>query len=160
MCLCLFQVPGVVKFFGRGGMTIDQYDESLFQEMLRFRPDVILINLGGNDIHSQSVPTDIANKLVALVETLKSHGTKSVYVAEICERGRFIKDPNLTKKSFNAQRKKINKLIHRQECVKFAELNMRFPKDYDNDKVHFSKPKGQRKYMYFLRRILLSHKCV
>lgn len=160
MLLFCLQIPGIVRFFGRGGMTIDSYDETLFQQMLRFRPDVILINLAGNDIDSRSVPKDIANKVVSLIETLKNSGTKAVYFVEICERGLFRKDPKLTKKCFNAQRRKINKLINSTDGVRFVELKMRFPKDYDNDKVHFSQYKGMEKFMYTVRRILMSHKCV
>lgn len=100
----------------------------------------------------------IAENLLAFVHTCKSKDVKPVYFAEICERGKFPKDPKLTKKSFNAQRKKINKIMNNSGAVKFVTLWMRFPKDYANDKIHFSKPKGRRKFMYSVRRVLLSHR--
>ena len=150
----------MVGFFGLGGMRIDGYDEDLFNDMIRFRPDIVILNISGNDIHSKSEPKRIAEKVLALVSTLKSNGVKTVYFLEICERGRFPKDKKLTKKSFNAQRRKINKLLNKSGALQFVKLGMRFPKDYDKDKVHFSKPEGQRKFMYSCRRVLLSHRTI
>ena len=139
-------------------MKSDRYDETLFQEMIRFCPDIVFLNLSGNDIHSKSEPKQIAENVLAFVRTLKSKGVKTVYFAEICERGKFTKDPNLTKKCFNAQRKKINKIMNNSGAVKFVTLSMRFPKEYAKDKIHFSKPKGTRKFMYSVRRVLMSRR--
>ena len=125
--------------------------------MIRFCPDIVFLNLSGNDIHSISESKQIVENVLAFVRTLKSKGVKTVYFAEICGRGKFPKDPKLTK-NFNAQRKKINKIINNSGAVKFVTLSMRFPKDYAKDKIHFSKPKGTRKFMYSVIRVLMSHR--
>ena len=90
--------------------------------MIRFRPDIVFLNLSRNDIYSKSEPKKIAENLLAFVHTCKSKDVKPVYFTEICERGKFPKDPKLTKKSFNAQRKKINKIMNNSGAVKFVTL--------------------------------------
>ena len=62
--------------------------------MISFSPDVVLLSISRNDIHSKSEPKGIAEKVLALAGKLKSKGVKTVYFAEICERGRFPKDKN------------------------------------------------------------------
>ena len=71
---------------------------------------------------------NIAENVLAFVHTFKSKGVKTVYFAEICERGKFPKDPKLTKKSFNAQRKKINKIMNNSGAVK--SVNFVWPFGY------------------------------
>lgn len=102
-------------------------------------------------------PCLIASKVLTLIDQMKGEGVNSVYCAEICELGKFPKDKTLTNKCFNAQRRKTNKILDRRVTAKFVTLNMRFPKDYSKDKIHFSKPDGKKKFMFFVRRILMSH---
>ena len=153
-----FQIPGVVGFFGKGGMTAEFYNKDKYNAMKDFRPDVVFLNLGGNDIRSDSKPSDIASNVLNLVRIMKQDSVKTVYYAEICERGKFPKDKKLTKKCFNSQRRKINKIIDKSGAVKFVTLSMRFPKDYSADKTHFSKPSGMKKYLFSVRRVLMSHR--
>ena len=77
-----------------------------------------------------------------------------VIFCDICEQGKFPKDPILTKKSFNAQRKKINAIMKKK--VQTIHANMRFPKDYNQDGVHFSSPEGIKILFYFLQRYVFS----
>ena len=66
----------MVGLFGSGGMKIDRYDETLFQEMIRFRPDIVFLFFfffSGNDIHSKSEPKQVAENVLAFVRTLKTN---------------------------------------------------------------------------------------
>ena len=70
----------------------------------------------------------------------------------------------ITKKSFESQRKKINKLLKRQYgdlLLRFKDI--KFPNDYDDDLVHYGVPstkKGMTKYFHGIRRRIFSHKTV
>ena len=54
-------------------MKIDRYDETLFQEMIRVRPDVVFLNFSGNGIHSKSELKQSAENVLAFVRTLKTN---------------------------------------------------------------------------------------
>ena len=41
--------------------------------MIRFRPDIVFLNLSGNDIHSKSEPKQIAENVLVFVCTLKTN---------------------------------------------------------------------------------------
>ena len=148
-----FQVPSDVRFFRRGGMTAKNFDRNLLQQLTSFQPDYVLMNIGGNDIRSDSVPRLIVEDIVELIEELEKFDIKVIF-CDICERGKFPKDSLLTKKSFNAQGRKINALTKNE--VQTMQVNMRFPKDYDQDKVHLSNPEGMKKFFYFFQRYMLS----
>lgn len=161
-CYSDLKIPGDVRFFGKGGMKFDNIPSELYSKLLSFSPDVVFLSLGGNSIKYNSVPKDIIAHIRSMVETLKSNGVKKVYVAEISERGSFTKSPGLTKKAFEAQRKKINKTLRKvfqKDFITFKDI--KYPADYDNDLVHFGSKgcqRGMQKYFYSVRRVLLSFK--
>ena len=41
--------------------------------MIRFRPDIVFLNISGNDIHSKSEPKQIAENVLAFVRTSKTN---------------------------------------------------------------------------------------
>lgn len=134
-----------MRFFRKGGTTAKKPNTTLLYQLLEYNPDVFVVCIGGNDIYSNSVPVVIAEDIRSLISTI-SHNGCDVYYVDICERGAFIKDHKLTKKSFCAQRHRINKLV--SKSVKVITMNnVRFPKDYTTDFVHFSY-KGQLKILF------------
>jgi len=148
-----FQVPAEVDFFGVGGMKVDSYPENLFKKMMEGRPDYVFLTIGGNDITSQTSPKKIAEKLQALADRMLKDGVKKVFFTEITERGKFRKDRRLTKKSFNAQRSKINDTLKRQFDV--VPMDVRFPRHYSSDEVHLNE-EGNRKYFFAVRGVVFA----
>ena len=108
-----FQVPSDIRFFGRGGMTAKNFGRNLVQRLTSFQPDYVLMNIGGNDIRSDSVPKLIFDDIVQLIVQLEKFYIKVIF-CDICEHGKFPKDSLLTKKSFNTQRRKINALMKKR----------------------------------------------
>lgn len=137
-------------------MTVDRYDRTILDQLVAFQPQYVILNLSGNDITSTSRPTEIAARVGALTEYLTVKGVERVFFVDICERGSFKKDGMLTKKSFNSQRKKINKLVS-QMGVGCIKCGARFPKDYNDDKVHLN-AKGHTKLFYCIRKVIASLK--
>ena len=82
---------------------------------------------------------------------LKDNGINKVYVVEIVKRRCFVKSPGLTNDSFNKQRNKINKLLKGSLKDNFINLKENFPKDYDNQFVHFNQS-GLNKQFFAVRR--------
>ena len=150
------KVPGVCKFFGKGGMTAKEVSTELLDDLKEFEPDVVFVQLGANDIQDQSTCKDICESIHQVFSELKKTSAKFIYIAEICERGSFIKSPGLTHDVYKKQRNSINrtlKKVHGDYFVQFTDI--RFPQDFDNDLVHFS-PSGLRKYFFRIRRLFLS----
>lgn len=146
-----------------GGLRTDRMDYRLYDRMLRKRPQIAVINIGGNDITPTSAPRDIFKRICNIVEDLHDSGVKHVFIAEIMTRGDFSKCPGLTKVSFDLQRKKINHLLaktYKEKLIRFSDI--RFPKDYSYDGVHMgtevttTRNTGMKKYESRIRRILCS----
>lgn len=153
LLLFLFQVPATVRFFGKGGMTAEKYDQKLFNDLIQYQPDYVFLTIGGNDIRSLSQPKKIAESIVGMIDTLESNGVKKVFFTEIAERGRFKKDPFLVKKSFNKQRNSINTTVRRR--CNTIPLKARFPQDFSKDYVHLN-PKGNRKFFFAVRTVIFA----
>ena len=155
-CLGDLKVPGDVRFFGVGGMKLENYAQAL-ESVKLFHPDAVFINLGGNSISPKTEPSQLAEQLVNIVTELKVIGVKKVFLAEIKERGRF-KPDKLDKKCFDAQRTKINKILRKRfgnDFIVFQDI--KYPRDYAADLVHFN-DRGTQKFFYSVRRVLFSFK--
>lgn len=155
-CNHSLDVPGTCRFFGKGGMRSDRIPQDILQELIDYRPDIVFIHLGGNDISTTSNPQDIFDRLAALVDQLKFCGAKHVLVAEVITRGQFRKSPGLTKLDFDVQRLKINRLLRKKLGGMFVHFNYEvlFPVDYDNDLVHIGAGRGMRRYLQRIHEVL------
>ncbi|KAK3089506.1 hypothetical protein FSP39_018796 [Pinctada imbricata] len=153
------KIPGIVRFFGQGGMkACDAIDSRKFSQLLDFSPDVVFMVIGGNDVSDTSIPSDIFKSIMEIISTLYSSGVKRVFISEIIERGNFEKAPGLTRERFNKQRKVINKKLKTACRDNFVMMKVKFPKDYDeNDFVHLNCD-GLRAYFFRVRIILCSVK--
>lgn len=156
-------VHGRTEFFAMGGLRTDRMDQGLLERLLEAHVDVVVINVGGNDIRLSSSPTEIFRRICTLVETIQSSGVAVVYVNEILTRGNFSKCPGLSKSAFDRRRKKINGLLYEkygQHFVRFKDI--KYPTDYlpMPDLVHLnthrtdSRRCGLRKFECRISRIL------
>ena len=158
----LFQIPGEVRFFDQPGAKLWPLPQKQWEELQRYRPEVVFWCLGGNSIDKDISPAVIYHEIIELVDTLKQAGVKKVYVSEISERGNFRKSPGLTKEAFEEKRKIVNRRLRRKlqgEFVIFPKI--KFPEDYDGDLVHFGNTgdeKGLKKYFLAVRVVLLSYR--
>lgn len=154
-----FKVPATVRCFGKGGMKASSVPEDILNDVFNFQPDIVFIQLGGNDISKSKTPSDLVGDLIKLVDNFKSAGVKQVYIGEILERGDFTKSPGVDITFFNSVRKFVNRRlvkIYGKHVINF--LQVRFPRDYLDDKVHLNS-NGLRTYYLKLRRLFLSLKC-
>lgn len=156
-------VHGKTKFFGRGGLRNDRMNQGLLKRLLETEPDVVVINVGGNDITPSPSPTEFFQRICALVETIQNSGVTAVYVNEILTRGKFTKCPGLSRSAFDRRRKKINRLLsekYGQRFVRFTDI--KYPADYMPDLVHLNTHKtnsrscGMRQFECRISRILRS----
>lgn len=150
------QVPCTVRFCGQGGMTAENYSWEKFEEVLRFQPDYVILTIGGNDIKSRSNPNEIARYIREIISSLYQNGVKKVFFTEICDRGIFKKDPHLTRKIFNKQRRILNELVSEMN-VGIIDIGARLSRDYCGDKVHFNDD-GHKKFFFSIRRAIFSVK--
>ena len=74
------QVPGQVRFFGRGGIAAHRPDDGLLQQLHTFNPDGTFINLEGNDITHNSTPIEIANDIRNLVTEIQKKRLHSLFL--------------------------------------------------------------------------------
>lgn len=157
-CRGYFKVPAIVRFFGKGGMRADRIPSVIFSELLSFRPDVVFLQLGGNDISDNCVPNEILKNITNCVNELRNSGVQRVFVGEILQRGDFRKAPGLDIIRFDRIRKVINKKLQKlfkDEFIVFPKL--KYPRDYLDDKVHLN-DKGLTTYHLKLRRLFSSVK--
>ena len=161
-------VPGKVKFYGKGGLRSDRImtdikAKRLWRDCLRAEADVYFIHIGGNDITKTSEPEDIFRRIVGMVDKLHRRTRCQVYVAEIQTRGDF--RDGLTKPEFDKQRHEINELLkekYDQYLVRFDEIV--YPDDYDDDLVHLDASGGRRrssgmgKFHHRIRRIFCGNR--
>lgn len=147
----LLQVPAETRFFGFEDMKATGYNEGLFRQLLDYKPDVTIILLGANDISTVSVPRDIAGSISDMKHRLEQNSY--VFYVPIFERGNS-GEIGLTKAIFNAQRKKINKILSKEmPCVNVKDV--RLYKHYLDDKVHLNKS-GEIKLFHSVRRTICS----
>ena len=85
------KVPGHVEFFGHDRMCTTSIPGQLFESLIDFRPELVILWLGGNDISHDSSPRMIYERLCSIALELKLHGVKKVFVCEVIERGCFEK---------------------------------------------------------------------
>ena len=123
-------------------------------EMKHYRPDVVFMNLGGNDITES---TDIQNpvkRLKNIVKELYETGITKVFVATIIERGSFQEWTGLTRPIFNKIRHALNKKLRTELGTDLVDVGkkIKYHRHYNNDLVHTGYHQGG---MYLLDRLIV-----
>ena len=150
-CKSDLRIPADVSWFDKSGLRsdfvnkkgkIDETAKANFESLKKERPDAVFINVGGNDLTTTSNPREVYDRIICLADELQQAGVKVVCVAEIMTRGDFSKcpDPEMNKRSFDLQRKRINTLLAKKfkdKFLKFADIDLDNPTDYDKDPCPF-----------------------
>lgn len=129
-------VSGDVSWVGVGGLRAGSCHQQLANAVLK-RPDIVFINIGGNDIGNGS-SSAIVRDISTIVDRFRAAGAETVYVSRILGRTRF-RNPGMSKADFDAQRKVINKKLHKlygSDAIEFGALSVRV--HYMDDGVHFN----------------------
>ena len=151
----LFQIPGEVRFFDQPGAKLWPLPQKQWEELQRYRPEVVFWCLGGNSIDKDISPAVIYHEIIELVDTLKQAGVKKVYVSEISERGNFRKSPGLTKEAFEEKRKIVNRRLRRKLQIYWYNSNFswlyKFRANWlvEGKVLHFNKFREQETWNYF-----------
>lgn len=155
-CYSDLKVPCETKFFGVSGMRANNIPRRTIDEIKKFKPTLVFILVGGNDIDDQSIPNEISNNICNFVDELKTSGVQFIYVLEILPRGKFKYSKALTIDRYNAQMQKINKKLRLHTNASVVSMKtIKYPADYKEDLVHLCES-GQRKLFYIIRKIVLS----
>ena len=134
-------------------MSTSRKIDLMFDNLKKYRPDVVFINLGGNDMRK---PTDIdklVEKLKDIVDELYYNGVSRIFVTSIIERGRFPKFTCLDKKTFDKIRRSVNKKLRAALGPDLVDVGkkIKYPRHYDSDLVHPGRDEGG---LYLLKKLL------
>ena len=77
------------RFFDVSGMSTRRKFQDKCDEMKHFHPDVVFMNLGGNDITESTDIQNLVKRLKNIIKELYENGITKVFVATVIERGSF-----------------------------------------------------------------------
>ena len=137
-----------VRFFGRGGMRASAYDETIYAELVDFRPHSVVVVLGGNDVSSTSTVDGILSAITSLVNRLQADGVVDVRLVEVPPRFKF-RDPALTLRRNRGFRLAINRRLAAIGPVIRLDRRIR-KKHVAKDGVHLTL-EGMTLFFYILR---------
>ncbi|KAK7492351.1 hypothetical protein BaRGS_00016448 [Batillaria attramentaria] len=76
-----------VRFRGVSGLTVPRLKREELQTVDRFRPDVVFLQIGGNDISPETDPELLAFEIIALASLLQGrYGVRRVFIGQIMPR--------------------------------------------------------------------------
>ena len=67
------------RFFGVSGMSTTRKFKFMFKELKKYRPDVVLMNLGGNNITWSTDIDNVVKSITNIVEELYRHGVRRIF---------------------------------------------------------------------------------
>ena len=137
------------RFFGVSSMSTRRKFQDKFDEMKHYRPDVVFMNLGGNDITESTDTQNLVKRLKNIVKELHENGTTTVI-----ERGSFSEWTGLTRPIFNKIRHALNKKLRTELGTDLVDVGekIKYPRHYNNDLVH---PGYHQGGMYLLDRLIV-----
>lgn len=141
------------RFFGKSGMSTQRKFKDCFDDLQKYRPDVVFINLGGNDITKRTVANHLKNRILDIVDKLYLSGVRKVFVASIIERGSFPRFTGLTRSKFNKIRRSVNRKLRKELGPSFIDVaqKIKYPRHYDGDLVH---PGSREGGLYLLKKLI------
>ena len=142
------------RFFGVSGMSTGRKFQDKFDELKHYRPDVVFMNLGGNDITESTDIQNLVKRLKNIVRELYENGTTKVFVATVIERGSFPEWTGLTRPRFNKIRHALNKKLRTELGTDLVDVGkkIKYPRHNNNDLVH---PEHHQGGMYLLDRLIV-----
>ena len=120
-----------------------------FDKMKHYRPDVVFMNLGGNDITESTDIQNLVKRLKNIVKELYENGITKVFVATVIERGSFPEWTGLTRPIFNKIRHALNEKLRTELGTDLVDVGkkIKYHRHYNNDLVH---PRYHQGGMYLL----------
>lgn len=148
-----FLTRAVVRKFCYGGAHASTFMSSEeFSELQMFDPDIIFLQIGGNDINRGSYPDIIAQDIIHLVSKWSRKIT--VLVGEIEHRR---KPRGMSVHHYDRQRREINTLLQEEFGKNFIRFSFKMIHYLSYDGVHLN-PEGNRLFSrdihFHLRRLL------
>ena len=141
-----------VHLHGVGGRTVRQVYDLDLKRVERIHPDVILLQLGGNDISSCTSASDVLVRLERLITVLRQKCPDStIIVASIfCRR----RPRGLSSRSYDRKKKRVNKFLLRKfgafeqgKTVFFFSHRFFKEKYFHRDGVHLNNS-GNRRFFH------------
>lgn len=159
----------MIQYSGRPGATIESLKECQLTDVEDFEPHLVILDIGTNDLALTSFnPEKTASAIVELVYTLQTvYNVRHIVVLQILHRFHSVR-PNWRRiniEQFNNDVDTCNQLLA-VKLSRFRACQLWWHKGLwgenqrsmiDAGGVHLSKPKGQRKYFYNLRAIVVSY---
>ena len=132
-----------VHLYGVGGRTIAKTYYNDLKVVRRKRPDVVFLQVGGNDILKESSPTLILVRMKRLVSVLlEKYHVSTVIVGSVCCRR---KPWGLSRRAYDRKKQKINKFLSKEfGTSKRGKKSFFFPhkffkeKYFDRDGIHLN----------------------
>lgn len=149
-CNGTMTTSGICRFFGKSGMTTTRKFQETFEQMLNYQPDVVFINLAGNEVNSGTSVELVVHRLNLIIEQLRSSGVQKIFVASIVERGSFWASTGMTRPKFNRIRRAINRKLRELLGSDFIDMGkkLRYPRHYDDDLIHPGARQGGMSVMH------------
>ena len=147
-----------VHLYGVGGRTIAKTYYNDLKVVRRKRPDVVFLQVGGNDISKDSSPTLILVKMKRLVSVLleKYHVSTVIVGSVFCRR----KPRGLSRRAYDRKKQKINKFLSKEfGTSKRGKKSFFFPhkffkeKYFDRDGIHLNQD-GNRCFYNSIKKAL------
>lgn len=125
------------RWVGVGGLRAADCELAL-RRAIDSTPDIVFVNIGGNDISSSSVPGVIFEHIGNIVDRFLTAGARRVLVSRILGRTKFPKDPNMPQSQFDRQRKCINSLLQKRFTENVVSFHRIHSGHLKRDGVHFN----------------------
>ena len=159
----------MIQYSGKSGATVGSLRLCQLPDVKDFEPQLVILDIGTNDLsHPSGNPEKLALDIEKLVDTLlKDYNVQHVVVIQILHRFRTSRPSrrliNIDK--FNSDADICNQLLA-EKLSQYRNCQFWWHKGFwgasqrsmiDTDGVHLSKAKGQRKYFFNLRAIVVSY---
>jgi lysophospholipase L1-like esterase len=147
-----------VHLYGVGGRTIAKTYYNDLKVVRRKRPDVVFLQVGGNDILKESSPTLILVRMKRLVSVLleKYHVSTVIVGSVFCRR----KPRGLSRRAYDRKKQKTNKFLSKEfGTSKRGKKSFFFPhkffkeKYFDRDGIHLNQD-GNRCFYNSIKKAL------
>lgn len=159
----------MIQYSGQSGATVDSLRARQLSDVKDFEPELVILDIGTNDL---SLPTCNAEMLTSAIEKLidtllTDYNVQQVVVIQILHRFQSPRPSrrHINIEKFNSEVDICNQLLSEKLSQKhncqfwwhkgFWGINQ--SSTIDSDGVHLSKPKGQRKYFFNLRAIVVTY---